>query len=239
MNLIKTKTTKAKDLNDFIEFWSLQYYNYTNVSDSIYYYCINSINNNVNINKAICLIGAWKTNSISLYSKTGNLAYTCNCGKKYYYTNMWKSGTSSAYDVWINLHKKNTNHKALLNKPLRLVQKIINKPYNGSKSPNTKFGLVYTLTYLHFLQPDYFPIYDRFVFLAINYINNKQLPQIPYKNTQTINSYSEYENKYVSQFVMIKKMTGLESRVIDKALWSFGHYISNSKKLVKPVCCTL
>lgn len=238
MNLIISPNQNAKDLNEFIDFWSNQYYSYTNISDSIYNYCINSLSNNTAIKNAIFLIGAWKTNSINLYSKSENIAFKCSCGKTYYYTDMWKSGTSSAYDVWVNLNNDYIKHQSLLNSPEMLISQLESKKYNGSRAPNTKFGLTYAITYLHFLQPNKFPIFDKFVFLAVNFINSNQIQNIPYKiKNNNVCNYSDYINKYVNNFNIIKNCTSKSQRCIDKALWSFGHYITYSKKLLKPVCC--
>ena len=239
MNLIIPPNRNVKNLGEFIDYWQNQYYTYTNVSDSIYNFCITSLKNNTDTHKSICLIGAWKTNSISLYSNPGDIAFSCPCGKKYYFTGMWKSGTSSAHDIWVGLSKDYNRHKSLLSTPHSLISELESKTYNGARSPNTIFGLTYSLTYLHFLDPNGFPIFDKFVFLAVNFINSMETPDIPYKNNKSCRSFDDYIDNYVNKFNIIQKSLGKDNRCVDKALWSFGHYISNSRQIIKPVCCKI
>ncbi|MCJ7816813.1 MAG: hypothetical protein MUP55_03055 [Candidatus Aenigmarchaeota archaeon] len=230
-------------LKDFIDYWKDKYYWYTTVSDSIYYYARDSLKENRDIEKAIALVGAWKTNSISLNSKSGNLAFICPCGAKYYFTDMWKTGTSSAYDVWMSLPDKLYEHKKRLTDPERLIIELSRLEYNGARSSSTEFGLIYSITYLHFLDSDSFPILDKFVYNAIEFIFSLSKPHIPFepKHLTTFKDYeklSYYRRKFMPKFNQLKKDSDSTVREIDKVLWAFGHFISGSlvPKSIK-VCC--
>ena len=232
--------TSVNDVTTFINYWKGKYYSYTNVSDTVYHYSRDSLMNNTDIERAVSLIGAWKTNSISCHLQTNNLAFNCPCGRHYYYTGMWKSGTSSAYDIWSSLPNNLTNHKALLlQNPKQLINDLQNLRYNGPTSPKTRFGLIYSITYLHFLDSLKYPIFDIFVFRAVNYVFSTTRPQIPYIISNDIKDFDRYIKDFVTNFNLLKNNTNSTSRDLDKALWAFGHYVSDSKKIKKnkKVCC--
>lgn len=223
---------KDSNLFNFIEYWKDHYYNYTDISDSIYYYILDSLKNNKDIARAINLLGAWKTNAIGYNPKTGNLAFICPCGAKYYFNKLWKTGTRSGFDVWISLPEKFNEHKSSLNNAAQLISTLSNLTYNGPKSSHTKFRLIYSITYLHFLAPEHFPILDIFVYRAIRYIFSSLRPNIPYEISNDIKTPIAYKEQYKTQFDQIKKDYNSLTRNIDKALWAFGHFISKKK-----ACC--
>jgi hypothetical protein len=66
-----------------------------------------------------------------------------------------------------------------------------------------------------------------------------ETPDIPYKNNKSCRSFDDYIDNYVNKFNIIQKSLGKDNRCVDKALWSFGHYISNSRQIIKPVCCKI
>src|SRR5208337_2082891 len=81
-------------------------------------------------------------------------------------------------------------------------------------------GHVYSITFIYFFSHRKWPIYDQFADIAINAILNEITPGsiIKYKEPNEWNEYIKYINN-------IKTIFGQQniSRVIDQALWVYGH----------------
>ena len=220
------------DKPKFIESWASRYYSYTSISDSIYHYIKVAIQKEKDLKNTIMLLGAWKTNALST-NGTGDMAFDCECGGKYYFTQMWKEGTSSAFEIWNNLDQCFKHHKNLLKegKTIKIVKELSDKRYSGAVSKSTRFGMIYAIIYLHFLDNSY-PILDKFVLKALKEIfKNKDI-----KDIKTPEQYFEEFIPLYKEFVQGYKGA---SRNIDKALWAFGHYISKSKKIKQQPCCRI
>jgi len=251
MNLFVLDERCGVTVTKFIDYWKERYYQYTDVSDSIYWKVYYSIKNN-NVKKEIELMGAWKTGAISLRGKEG-LAFECPCprGAKYRYTGRWKTGTPAGYDVWVSLSDRINNDRTRLENPeeiAELIEELRIKTYNGPRSPLTKFSLTYLITYLHFLDPEKYPIFDSFANRAVEYIFSEQRPEIPFKlsNSDKVKNFKEYKNGFMSKFNKLKEDYKPQEenidetkkiRNIDKALWAFGHYIWGSAMKKNKACC--
>ena len=225
---------ETSDKTKFIEHWQNKYYDYTSISDSIYHRINEAIQKEKDLKNAFMLMGAWKTGVLSRNSKYDRMAFECECGEKYYFTSMWKKGTSSAFEIWINLYLDFESHKRLLKegKATKLVKELRKKTYSGSKSKYTRFGMIYAITYLHFLNNAY-PIYDNFVLKALREIfTNKIVKNINDEPEQYFNEFLSFFNKFTQDYKG-------ESRNIDKTLWTFGHHINGSRKMKQHPCCRI
>jgi hypothetical protein len=246
MNLFKYKldnetyrvvSEETDDLLGFFNFWKDVYPMFTDPEDDyIYYYILDSLKSNTEIEKAISIMGAWKTASIKTTRKENSEPdLECPGGAKYFFNDKWKSGTTSAYDIWTKLPEDFNEHKKrILFEPEKLVHELITRDYNrGIKKPvKTKFG-IYAFTYIHFLEPEKYPIYDRFARQALDYIFS-DLPIRPVKIPTAPTSFREYEKnfhkKYNNLQNYLKNEDKLSERDVDKALFSFGHFLSDGYK---------
>ena len=233
----------SKDLNEFIDFWVNRYYDYTSISDSVYFEIRNCFREERDLKKAYQLLGAWKTGALN-QDKRDRLAFKCNspnCKGVYYFTAYWNPGTQSAYEIWISLHENFSEHTNLIkeDKIEEFLEKISNLQYKGAKSPKTKFGYIYAITYLHFINNQY-PILDKFVFISLKYIYSSNAPILPYEPKTGINTPKDYLNTFVNLFQrFINGLSHEKLRECDKALWAFGHYISHKRKVKKKPCCRI
>lgn len=220
---------EAKNLNRFIDYWNDWYYHYTWVSDEIYEFALENIQNKKNISETLSLIGAWKTNSLSKNKNYSDyrFAYRTNDGKiTYYFNRMWKENTSSAYEIWPTLKAPIESIDGLDEKT---IEAITNKTYVGPKQKPRRFGLVYTITFMHFIRPTKYPILDKFVKISLRYLSSNN-HEIVFKKMLNINNYYDYKNKYIPKYNEIAADYSGEPRKVDRALWSFGHWISTNKE---------
>lgn len=237
MNLLDENGQEIENVNDFIEYWKNRYYKYTDVSDSIYYYIRDEIQNNRNIQRAISLLGAWKTNAIKS-KRFETQAFICHCGAQYYFTGLWRTGTSSGYDVWTSLPNQFEEHRNRINNEAReLINELSNLTYNGPRAPKTRFGLSYSTTYAHFLNPEQFPILDIFAYRAIRFIVSDIRPEIPFKVSNNLVNFDDYIKQFVSPFNQLRNNCNASARDVDKSLWAYGHFISKSRPIRNRVCC--
>lgn len=91
-------------------------------------------------------------------------------------------------------------------------------------------GPVWSITLLHAINPHEFPIYDQHAFRAFAFIQTGKVPseeEIP-KRYQVYNAYKGYQS-FFSDFKQVA--TEYSAREIDKALWSFGKFLSQYRKM--------
>jgi len=235
MNLLDENGQDIENVNDFIEYWKNRYYRYTDVSDSIYHYALHEIQNNHNIQIAISLLGAWKTNAI----RSGQFempAFICPCGAQYHFTGLWRIGTSSGYEVWTLLPDQFEEHmNRINNEPRELINELSNRTYNGPRSPQTRFGLSYSTAYAHFLNPEQFPILDTFAYRAIRFIFARPRPERPFRVSNNLRNYDDYFEQFVTPFNQLRNHGNAPARDMDKSLWTYGHFIS--RPIGNQVCC--
>ena len=243
---------------DFIRFWADYYYRYSRVPDSIYWHIRSTIKlSNKSPADILSLMGAWKTGCISRQTRDGYVpAYKCNCtnSRQYYYTNRWSAGAPVAYGVWVEQlpARVKNDMKLLANQrkedQARLVGQLANLSYRKRRGGNNvRFGLVYAITYLHFLDPIRFPvILDQHVKRAVGYLSDgRKKPNLPYSGSVMVSSVSDYDRLIVPMVDEIRKSCNAESigertccppghtdcieRLIDKSLWAFGRYLKGPR----------
>ena len=114
--------------------------------------------------------------------------------------------------------------------------------YNSSKNEKEVFreltkndgiGTVYALTILFFITGGQSPIYDRFARLALETIsddkNIEYYADLKFKeppDKQSIDAVFNMLDKYKGKLTEIFGTAWKDNRSIDRALWSYGHFIS-------------
>ena len=91
----------------------------------------------------------------------------------------------------------------------------------------TAGGAIWRVFWLHCWQPNKFPIYDQHVHRAMAFIKTGSKEEIPVYDPRKIDSYI---NRYLPFYA---EFHGIDHREVDKALWSFGKFLSESNF---PVC---
>ncbi|MFX1239455.1 MAG: hypothetical protein ACFFAS_03840 [Promethearchaeota archaeon] len=242
------------DKNEFVKFWSARYNDYTTVCDCLYREIKRNVAAKKNLVETINRMGAWKVpNCLSASKKVdgkrreGDFEIEgCNC--TYRFTGRWKEGPPVAHYVWTNLHERFNDHEnAVKSESIEdiyaLVDELADKKYNRwSKGKGEKrmmkvrFGLIYATTYLHFLD-DRFPILDLFVVRALDFLDDSKESTRPYLKSNRIGTRKKYFGDFVQMFENFRKGLDASTREVDRALWAFGHYISNAKKVTSAPCC--
>ncbi|MGE3062914.1 MAG: hypothetical protein AB7T10_04705 [bacterium] len=234
------------DASKFIEIWSKKYYQYTNITDKYYFDILKDIAERTDATMILTRIGAWKTNSLSTnsnrYSEEREI-YRCSCEKPAVLclTGMWKKGTSSGYEVWIKLSERFYNDIERIkidSDAEEIINKISEMRYSGPRGKNIRFGKIYSYTYLHFLAPDKYFILDKFNKIALEFLKQPSKPSLPFSNEMKVNTFEDYL-EYNEMIKTIQKNAREENnRNVDKALWSFGHWLKDQKeRKEKIVCC--
>lgn len=234
---------------NFIEIWSKRYYQYTSVTDNYYYDIVQEIEKRKDAGLILPKIGAWKTNSLSTNkSKYGGNQefYRCKCDKPsvFYLTGMWKEGTSSGFAVWLKLSErlyKDIHRIVTDSEDEKIINEISEMKFMGPKKKDIRFGKIYAFTYLHFLAPDKYFILDKFVKIALEFLTTPaEKPSLPFSKEMNVNDFKGY-NKYNELIKAIQiESKSKSNRDVDKALWSFGHWLKDQKeKKEKDVCCKI
>lgn len=103
------------------------------------------------------------------------------------------------------------------------------------RTSNNNIGSVYAITVLYFLSGGEYPIYDRFVQIAVNAIssNAKIGDEVEYKELSDskrgetlLNSYEENYRKKL--YTIFGEEVPLD-RKTDRALWAYGHLFKEKK----------
>lgn len=247
------------DWFEFVTFWSDAYYDYSTYPDTIYWHVKNTLNSPASTanqcQAALSLLGAWKTGSLKR-SGRGTQAFTCLCGNQnntYNYTGRWATGTSSACTVWTTDLPGRFRHDVATvieeTVPLStLTEQVAAIRYHGSRSSDTRFGIVYALTYLHFISDELVPIlYDQFAEYGVAYLNDMSpRPALPYSRRLGVRSFQDYCDKIRPRVEHIydtiaprlpAKNPAQIRRMIDRALWTFGHHLKGSSKVAHLRSC--
>lgn len=99
-------------------------------------------------------------------------------------------------------------------------------------------GTVYLITILYFLSNGKYPIYDRFVDVALDYINRTRKTKMPKHGdsrktkTLTIKKYIKFKekmDKLYKEYYSDEKIDYLTNRELDRALWVYGHGYINER----------
>lgn len=255
------------NLSTFINFWTPKYYEYSRVPDTIYWQVLNNIGvapttATPTAAAPLDLIGAWKTGALSQHhSPASARAFSCNCGSGpsstgYYFTKRWHPRTPSAFDVWtLQLPKRVKQDQATIasgTDALTLADSIANIAYvcpGAHGGVQKRFGIVYALTYLHFLAPDRVPVLlDKFLKCAVAYLNDITPSTTgTYNRTYHVRNAQDYADFILPRveciIIALLHTPGwthpipVTRRKVDQALWAFGHYLADSRKVRTTTCC--
>lgn len=173
----------------------------------------------------LVLLGAWKTGCIRINNKPNqDTVYTDENGNKYEYTNRWSPHTPVGYNIWINISKDEKN-----------LFKIIPNTLNDKKpeilislEKEKGFGFVWSVFVFHCIHPKVYPLYDQHVYRAYEAIecDKKRLSKVA---PVSWNKYLEYARFFKN----LVKVSGVDERVMDRALWTYGKYLKIPKEKEK------
>lgn len=157
------------------------------------------------------VLRAWKTGS--LRQQEQRVIYTDKTGTRYGVTARWDNHTPVGKHNWeyINEHIDDIVSKIPIEFPT--TEPEIVKYLRNRKG----FGFIWTLFVMHCVYPDIYPLYDQHVYRAYIYVttNGKELPRI------ASNQWSDYLH-FRNFFNEEKTLTGLESIILDRGLWTYG-----------------
>jgi hypothetical protein len=90
-------------------------------------------------------------------------------------------------------------------------------------------GVIWRIFWLHCWQPERFPIYDQHVHRAMRFIQDGVIEEIPDKDSQKVRAYVDRYMPFHAAFA------GFGFRLVDKALWAFGKFLSENNFPFQPV----
>jgi hypothetical protein len=105
-------------------------------------------------------------------------------------------------------------------KDLKLQEKSVFTRVDYSKPG----GPIWNIFYLHCLEPSKWPIFDQHTYRAMVYLQTGEIVEIGKSNKQV---YESYKDEYIP---FINEFADIEQRQLDKALFSFGHFLKLAKK---------
>lgn len=88
--------------------------------------------------------------------------------------------------------------------------------YLNHKQPG---GAIWNIFFLHCLEPESWPIFDRHTFRAMRYLETGRIEKIGSTNKQ---KYAVYLNEYIP---FLTKFKAADQRTVDKALFTFGQFL--------------
>ena len=131
---------------------------------------------------------------------------------------VWKNGSRLSGKKWRSVED---NYIARLEELRALPLDTNAETFLGRFS---KGGAIWRIFWLHCWQPERFPIYDQHVHRAMSYIRGGRCEEINTWSDHT--KISAYLHRYLPFY---ESFAGLEHRSVDRALWSFGKFVKNSR----------
>jgi hypothetical protein len=179
---------------------------------------IENILNDGLTNNDIPLVIAWKIGAIDhINSSQNNIIFRQNFNTTYQFQTQFNRINANHI---INYCKVNFNNLLTLNGQ-NLLGALM-----GNRRNNSYFGLVYCLTLVYFFSKGYWPIYDKYAYIALYTILNNIQPHNTIHYTQ-INNWHQYQ-LYVHNIISIFGQQNI-SRQIDRSLWVYGHLFLTGK----------
>lgn len=181
--------------------------------------------NNKNNPEKLALLGGWKTGCIRINNNTDYSAvYIDENGNRYEYTKRWSPKTPVGYDVWKKISKDEANFVKKI--PVDLGDK---KPKVLSDLEKEKgFGFVWGIFVLHCIYPKTYPLYDQHVYRAYEAIQSDE--EILSKLAPA--SWDRYL-EYTRFFKNLVENSGIDERVTDRALWTYGKHLKVPRRRQK------
>jgi hypothetical protein len=235
MRLIDDKH-KGLSISEFVEFWSKEYKEQNGESyyDDIYVHFLEH-NRDILDRQKLSWMGAWKWDMIK--KKDPNNCICDDVFEIYEPKPGWKQGGKKEYAIY------NEVDIALLQRyrsGLEQESKDVQKDLYEEISMMNGVGIVNAVFIFHILCPSKYPLYDKFVHYAYDYIHGGV--SIEYIRDvigdQKYRHIYEYVDGYRSFFFnfmtrikgMNKEDVELNERNVDKALWAFGRWLKKHPK---------
>lgn len=128
----------------------------------------------------------------------------------------WKNGMKFNEHV-----QKEASLKNVISKLDVVNQLKLNFDMNVFNSNFSEMSPIWKVFLLHVIQPSRYPIFDQHVYRAHVFITNREIKEIresrTFKEDYYFNIYLPYYNTLIPH--------ASDSRMIDKALWSFGKFL--------------
>lgn len=236
------------DNKEFIKYYNERYYLYTDKvisasnksvfknSEFIENQIENLLNNGIKDENDVIHILAWKTGKIKHKDSELNKKFE-------YYSNWLINEDKKDYEITIyDRIDVKTFAEYIVKNITVLESESIDNPQNvlnklKDESPQG-IGTVYLITLLYFISKGKYPIYDRFVTIAVDAILNNKKPndyvsysELPNKKDKKFDKVINIYNKnYVNKLNEIFGDEYKSNRDIDRALWVYGHLFNSNKK---------
>lgn len=239
MQFIDRKSQKCT-LDVFIEQWAGDYYKYTNISDTVFYYCQENIRRNQQNTHFVSIIGAWKEGCLGLRDYGTGIDFICpKCNNKYYFNNRWREDCPIALNGWMYIgNHLNKIISRIDNEPNKIFNELSNKRFPGYNNKKERierfFRPIFTSTIFNFISPQRYAIIDRFASMALEYIyGNSSIIVKDFDDYQHYNNLFFRLNNHNHNHINTNIV-----RKIDKALFSFGHFLDNNENINKNIRTT-
>lgn len=182
--------------------------------------------------------------TIKIEGFTKPIEFINQWSESYDYPNDWKYtdnitlNTHNAESIRALLEWKNGTGNKISAKKSKLVYELIEKVENINDLKNDfdllKFekafspylsASIWKIFVLHIIKPDNYPIFDQNVYRSYYYFQKGKIVDLP--NNKHREVYQIYKSEYRPWFLDVKNTFKLQTRAIDKALFSFGRLLKN------------
>lgn len=129
----------------------------------------------------------------------------------------WKNGSILSKDKQLSLSSKILPKVSLINKlKIEFNFELFQENF-------CNVSMIWRFFLLHIIDPKSYPIWDQHVYRAIYFINNKEIINAKNHNQKKEKYYFDVYIPYFNKY----KAKGVDPRVIDMALWSFGKFLGS------------
>lgn len=156
--------------------------------------------------------------SEDLYTENiSKAAFSCDDLKSLF---SWKNG----------MHLSGNKNNALESKVLRKLAKVNELKLDFSigdfEEVFSSLSTIWKVFLLHCIQPDTYPIFDRHVYRAMQYIENGTIIEVSKSDAK---KYRQYLDSYLDFFTRVLEQSNRDAIKVDRALWLFGKSIRQLK----------
>ena len=139
----------------------------------------------------------------------------------------WKNGSDISTKKDRSFLSQLLQHQELLNELKKeFDQKTFEKNFG-------KMSAVLQIFLLHILQPSEYPVFDKYVYRAFRFIQNKEEKRLPSDQAKRLKIFENEYRPFFLDFCM--SANAYDHFDVDKALWTFGKAIREYPGLVRNV----
>jgi hypothetical protein len=131
---------------------------------------------------------------------------------------IWKNG------MRLSRFKNITLERKILHKLQKINQLKQSFSLEGYKYIFSDLPTIWKIFLLHCIQPRNYPIFDRHVFRAMQYLQSGIMVEISEAKKQKLDQYC---NLYLSFFNNFVQESNRDNVKVDRALWRFGKYLKD------------